>query len=173
MEALQRLAQADGFIATEASTWGLPHAAAFVGAVTVTFELLSHAVPALFAPMPGRIEARGKHHDTLDARDYTFLAINRAASVPFTYHFLKAAWLLPCVKWCACAAPAFSAMRQRMRLLAAARAAGALRAAASTARGVVGLCARAGARGVARGRTQRPGAPCCAGVSPPRPRACG
>jgi hypothetical protein len=66
-------------------------------------------------PPAARIPTRGRHHDVLDSRDWLYLAINRAASVPFTYHYLRAAWVLPSVKWCAaplraapraCAAPA-------------------------------------------------------------------
>jgi hypothetical protein len=100
MEALSRLAAAPGFVPTEAATWSAAHAACFLGAVGGAFEFLSHAVPRAFAGA-ARIAPRGAHHDTLDGRDRLFLAINRAASVPFTYHYLKAAWLLPCMKWCA------------------------------------------------------------------------
>jgi hypothetical protein len=110
MEALLALAAPPGFVLHEASTWSLWHAAAFAATVVLIFEALSRAVPAAFAAA-GRIPARGAHHDNLDSRDQLFLSINRACSVPFTYHYLKAAWLLPTVPWCVRGARFFACLR--------------------------------------------------------------
>lgn len=84
----------------DAATWSPSHCLAFVGLVTATFEALSHVVPVVFGSVRGRIEARGRHLDVLTPKDAFFLLINRAASVPFTYHFLRSLYLLPVVQWC-------------------------------------------------------------------------
>jgi len=84
----------------DASTWSASHGLAFVGLVTATFEALSHVVPLVFGSVRGRIEARGRHLDVLTPKDALFLLFNRAASVPFTYHFLRALYTAPVVQWC-------------------------------------------------------------------------
>ena len=105
-EALSRLVAPPGVVPHEASTWGVPQGVAFALAVVFTFEALTHIVPAVFSPLTrDRIPARGKHHDVLDRTDLVYLAINRALSIPFTYHYLRTAWVAPFMRWCAPLAP--------------------------------------------------------------------
>ena len=96
---LSRLFEATGFELGDASRWTAAHAASFCLLVVAAFEFLSRVVPFLFV-RSGAIPARGRHHDVLDWKDTLCLSFNRCASVPFTYHYLKAAWVLPAVKWC-------------------------------------------------------------------------
>ena len=101
-EVLSRLVAPPGFVPEDVATWGPLHGVAFALAVVFTFEALTHIVPAVFSPLTrDRIPARGKHHDVLDRTDLVYLAINRALSIPFTYHYLRTAWVAPFMRWCA------------------------------------------------------------------------
>jgi hypothetical protein len=109
--ALAELLSPPGFVPHEASTWSAAHGVMFASAVCFTFEALTHIVPAVFGPLTAdRIPARGKHHDVLDRQDLVYLTINRAMSVPFTYHYLRTAWVAPFMRWCA---PLAARTRQR------------------------------------------------------------
>ena len=91
---------ATGFQLEDWTVWTPAHATAFCLLVVAAFAFLNAIVPLLFSTRRA-IPARGRHHDVLDVTDTLFLSFNRVASVPFTYHYLRAAWMWPAVKWCA------------------------------------------------------------------------
>jgi hypothetical protein len=90
--------EATGFQLEDYTAWSPAHALGFMLLVAGAFEFLNTAVPWLFATSRS-IPQRGRHHDVLDATDTLYLAFNRLASVPFTYHYLRAAWVWPAIKW--------------------------------------------------------------------------
>ena len=96
---LASLFAATGFQLEDYSAWTPAQGCGFVLLVAGAFEFLNRAVPWVFATSRS-IPQRGRHHDVLDATDTLYLAFNRLASVPFTYHYLRAAWVWPAVKWC-------------------------------------------------------------------------
>jgi hypothetical protein len=95
---LGQLFEATGFQLEDFTAWSPAHALGFMLLVAGAFEFLNTSVPWLFATSRS-IPQRGRHHDVLDATDTLYLAFNRLASVPFTYHYLRAAWVWPAIKW--------------------------------------------------------------------------
>jgi len=98
---LTALFASTGFQLEDASHWTPAQAGCFSLAVMGALGFLNTVVPRLFAGRVASVPAQGSHHDRLDVKDHLFLAFNKLASVPFSYHFLRACWRHPAVHWCA------------------------------------------------------------------------
>ncbi len=73
---------------------------AFVALVLAATEALSRVIPWVGSSLVrGRVEARGRHLDALTSRDFLFVLINRAATVPFAYHLRQVLSVSPDVRW--------------------------------------------------------------------------
>eukprot|EP00241_Pyramimonas_parkeae_P011576 CAMPEP_0114232268 /NCGR_PEP_ID=MMETSP0058-20121206/4513_1 /TAXON_ID=36894 /ORGANISM="Pyramimonas parkeae, CCMP726" /LENGTH=213 /DNA_ID=CAMNT_0001343725 /DNA_START=377 /DNA_END=1018 /DNA_ORIENTATION=+ len=60
-------------------------------------EILGRFVDAAFNSLD-KIPAKGKHLDSLEARDQLFIGLNRLTAVPFVYHLLLVLNRLPTIK---------------------------------------------------------------------------
>lgn len=96
---ISRVLDSVGFDLLQPLSWSPLQAGFFSLAVMGALGFLNNIVPLLFARSRS-IPAQGSHLDALSPRDRAFLAFNRLASIPFSYHFVRAAWVLPSIAWC-------------------------------------------------------------------------
>lgn len=79
--------------------WRWSEVACFAAAVTLGMEALAVLLPTIFTTREQMPTNKAKHLDRFEARDWTYVYINKVLTVVFVYHFCRLIWLHPGVEW--------------------------------------------------------------------------
>lgn len=79
-------------------TWTWTQCIVFSAVVLLGYDVLHRLVPLLFSFRP-ELPVKGKHLDTLDPKDWAFIAFNRLTGVTFVYNCLQYMSVSPHVPW--------------------------------------------------------------------------
>ncbi|CAM9944798.1 unnamed protein product [Discosporangium mesarthrocarpum] len=96
VEVLLRGAGGAAFALHNAKTWNWWHYVAWTGLILLGLEIVA-ALVHVVGRMSGAksILVRGRHLDTLEPLDVTFISFNRLTTALFTYHCITYAWNAP------------------------------------------------------------------------------
>lgn len=81
-----------------AGSWSTAHFIGFAALVQVGFEIYVQLLPTIFGGATP-LSPRGKHLDTLETLDKSFILFNRLAVIMMTYHYLMLVVYSPRVAW--------------------------------------------------------------------------
>lgn len=82
------------FLVHSASTWSLLELVGFTAFILGSLEFMKWSMFEVFRRThPTRLPPGGLHLDTLQGKDYAFIAFNKACTAVFTYHTLRYCWV--------------------------------------------------------------------------------